>query len=392
MKNLKHITIFIFCFGVCTSQAQNNTQLTHLLQRLKENSSKSISEEFTSEELEILTIHFNEISTSPFEPQPELINRRFSSTQSVAPVQAVDINPIDLTNIENLAPSTLTAFEGSGVVIQNPSTRTIIVDDTKKVWLRGINTGQYSQLGTITGIPTDHSVTGLETLSNGDLYGISTNGMDSSLLLHVNTSSWQAMPIGNNNGLILPIALARDSNDNLYTVDIDNDNLYQLDKGNGGATLKGSIGFDSNFGQGMAFDPVNGKVYMSAFNADLFDSELREINVTTGATMSLGAIVPGMVDQFGWIGPYDRDALNTIQFDKDQFVVYPNPARSNITVTSSFEITSVSIYSILGQLILNKELNSKQATISLSSLTSGSYFIKVEGNGFSQIKKLIKLE
>lgn len=192
-------------------------------------------------------------------------------------------------------------------------------------------------------------------------------------------------------GLTLPINLARDENDNLFTVDIDDDNLYQLDRNTGAATLIGPIGFNANFGQGMCFDQFNNRILMTAFNNALFDSELREVNTTTGLSTSLGTIVPGTTYQFGWGSMYDRDVLAVAEDAFDGFKMYPNPASTVVHLEANEVIERVVIYSVLGQKEMDRELDLKASEIDISTLQSGSYFIKVTTAQQSGTYKLIKL-
>lgn len=74
--------------------------------------------------------------------------------------------------------------------------------------------------------------------------------------------------------------------------------------------------------------------------------------------------------------------LSTPVFEKDNIVVYPNPAKDHITVdcgnldyVSGWHIT---ITNVLGQEIYNHPMNTQQHTVALNSWTGqGMYFVKV---------------
>jgi len=68
--------------------------------------------------------------------------------------------------------------------------------------------------------------------------------------------------------------------------------------------------------------------------------------------------------------------------------MYPNPAGDNLTIESKIPITKIQIYSLLGQLVKEKESNFR--SISLADLNSGIYMIKIFANDKSVTKKLIK--
>jgi hypothetical protein len=70
----------------------------------------------------------------------------------------------------------------------------------------------------------------------------------------------------------------------MYSVDIVNDALYAVDKTNGATSLKGSVGFNANYGQDADFDQSTGVLYWAAVNADTGSAEMRTLDLDTGAS------------------------------------------------------------------------------------------------------------
>ena len=61
---------------------------------------------------------------------------------------------------------------------------------------------------------------------------------------------------------------------------------------------------------------------------------------------------------------------------KNNFVMYPNPASNQITVKGEFDANeSITIYNVLGQVVMNKAITSNEQTIDISSLASGVYTV-----------------
>jgi Zn-dependent metalloprotease len=61
---------------------------------------------------------------------------------------------------------------------------------------------------------------------------------------------------------------------------------------------------------------------------------------------------------------------------KNNFIMYPNPAANQITVKGEFEPNeSVSIYNVLGQVIMTKNITSNEQSIDVSGLASGVYTV-----------------
>jgi YVTN family beta-propeller protein len=76
---------------------------------------------------------------------------------------------------------------------------------------------------------------------------------------------------------------------------------------------------------------------------------------------------------------------------RNDFVVYPNPAKTFFIIHSPAAVQSVKIYDVLGKLIKAEDLteftNEKQ--IFLKGISSGVYFLKVNTEEAEFIKKLI---
>lgn len=66
---------------------------------------------------------------------------------------------------------------------------------------------------------------------------------------------------------------------------------------------------------------------------------------------------------------------------------YPNPVKDELSINAKDEISSIEIYTVLGQNILSEKINSNQEIINLSHLSRAVYFIRiVSGDVFQTIK------
>jgi hypothetical protein len=70
-----------------------------------------------------------------------------------------------------------------------------------------------------------------------------------------------------------------------------------------------------------------------------------------------------------------------------KLVLYPNPANTAITLASSDRIYHVLINNLLGQTVYCREYNSDQVQINVANLSSGVYFVKING---IDVKKFVK--
>lgn len=382
------LTVLLCSFVLLPLSAQNQPDINDLLTRLNENHFGSVSDVFTPEELDVLKTHFygaeNTIQTESI-----LINRRGASTQSVSPVDVVKVLPDDLSLIESLGPTTIPDFEGAGIALTQVNTN-VIVANSNRIYIRGINSNVSQDTGISVNVAPNEAIVGLERLSNGDVFAIGTDGISSSHLYRLDPMTWGTTMIGGNNGLTLPLCLGRTATDELVVLDGDDDNIYGVDALTGVVNLKGPAGFDANFGQGMAYDPVSDMILLTAFNNSTFDSELRSLNPVTGATALIGTITPGDLDQFGYVDWYDQDLLGDSAEVFDSFQFYPNPASETLHLSSQAAIERISVVDITGKQIMNQQIDALNAEINISALSNGLYILNVEIDGRSASYKFVK--
>jgi hypothetical protein len=88
-------------------------------------------------------------------------------------------------------------------------------------------------------------------------------------------------------------------------------------------------------------------------------------------------------------------SLNGDVWSTNNFIhAYPNPTNSTITLsianTGNSKTNNVKIYSILGELLLNKELIESNTGIDLSDFSDGIYYLNTKTNGVMAIITIIK--
>ncbi|GEP51338.1 peptidase S8 [Flavobacterium noncentrifugens] len=101
-------------------------------------------------------------------------------------------------------------------------------------------------------------------------------------------------------------------------------------------------------------------------------------------------------DQIGYGIPDFYDALQSTlgiqSFAEGQFLVYPNPVASVISIAFplGFDNVKITLYNTLGQEILQKNITSQSSEIGVENLKSGIYLYQIESNGTTQKGKLIR--
>ncbi|MEZ4816995.1 MAG: T9SS type A sorting domain-containing protein [Flavobacteriaceae bacterium] len=72
------------------------------------------------------------------------------------------------------------------------------------------------------------------------------------------------------------------------------------------------------------------------------------------------------------------------------FTFYPNPANDRLNLTSVETIESVALYNILGQKVIDLNVNATNGQVDVSKLSVGAYIMKVTSNGQTGTYKVIK--
>ncbi len=84
--------------------------------------------------------------------------------------------------------------------------------------------------------------------------------------------------------------------------------------------------------------------------------------------------------------------LSTTDFDvSSNFKIYPNPAKSTITIDLlSIDNSNIEVFDINGRKVLSQKLNANSNNINIDNLSSGVYLFKVNSDQGSAISKVVK--
>jgi Leucine-rich repeat (LRR) protein len=75
--------------------------------------------------------------------------------------------------------------------------------------------------------------------------------------------------------------------------------------------------------------------------------------------------------------------------EENKISVYPNPATSNVTISSDFLIQKVELFNLFGKRIVFDRPNKSNSVVDVSGLSTGVYIVKIRSNNLSILKKLI---
>ena len=83
-------------------------------------------------------------------------------------------------------------------------------------------------------------------------------------------------------------------------------------------------------------------------------------------------------------------ALEDKDFTKNTFKFYPNPVKDILHLSYDQNISTVVVYNLLGQLIMERNINSNSTSLDMSHLNSGTYLVKVTSDKITKTIKVIK--
>lgn len=223
-----------------------------------------------------------------------------------------------------------------------------------------------------------------------------------------------------------PTGVAVDAAGNVYIIDGGNARIRKVNTSGTITTFagNGTSGYSGNGGQATAAEFHNNAQNLrfdhdgNLYFADYYNNVIRKVNLTTGIITTIagnttsgfsgdgGAATACELNQpadlgFDNIGnAYIPDyANNRIRKITGLFLevnnvpmpgetkIYPNPASTQLNISSTEKITRITITNMLGQMVLTKEYNSSQVSVDVSALPHGVYFAKVNG---SEVQKFVK--
>ena len=82
--------------------------------------------------------------------------------------------------------------------------------------------------------------------------------------------------------------------------------------------------------------------------------------------------------------------LSTEDFTEDKFSVYPNPVKDILNIESAASVDKITVYDVLGKVVLQEKPGKISPTVNMGSLSSGTYMVKVTIGNNSKIVKIVK--
>lgn len=134
---------------------------------------------------------------------------------------------------------------------------------------------------------------------SGTLYASASDG-SASRLYTINPTTGAATLVGTITGSPVIIGIAINANGEMYGLEIVSNVLVRINKATGSATTVGSVGFDANYAQDLAFDLENNVLYLAAYNSATSRAELRVADTTTGNSTLIGQFSASQMEVDGF--------------------------------------------------------------------------------------------
>lgn len=83
-------------------------------------------------------------------------------------------------------------------------------------------------------------------------------------------------------------------------------------------------------------------------------------------------------------------SLKTGDFNPAAFTYYPNPVKDVLNLSYTQTIGNITVYNLLGQKVIEKNINSNAAALDMAALPSGSYIVKAASENQIKTIKVIK--
>jgi len=173
------------------------------------------------------------------------------------------------------------------------------------------------------------------------------------------------------------------------------------------------IGSELTFTGGVASNTLDPSyvaiAFIKVFNADFSVLKLETTPLVAGQDFSITYTNVEPEDttiQYGYqvlglnANPADEAALGSVvivdtvlgtnDFDATSISTYPNPVTSTFTINSQEVISSVSIFNVLGQQVINQTPDTLNFVVDFSNLTAGVYLANIATQSGSKTVKVIK--
>ena len=93
-------------------------------------------------------------------------------------------------------------------------------------------------------------------------------------------------------------------------------------------------------------------------------------------------------------GDFCIDVLQTTSNVDEQELIglnaYPNPAQDQLTLTADEKIDFITVYNVVGEMVLNEQVNSNRTTLDVAALQAGIYIVEAQAGAITSSTRFVK--
>jgi hypothetical protein len=115
------------------------------------------------------------------------------------------------------------------------------------------------------------------------------------------------------------------------------------------------------------------------------------LSITLGETIFKSHAISSVVMVEGFEHYNENSLISVLEAKERPLVIYPNPASDYLSIESNEAIGIIQLVNQLGQEVLSLTTLEERATISVSSLSKGIYYIQLTHSGKFHSRKIVKL-
>ena len=127
-----------------------------------------------------------------------------------------------------------------------------------------------------------------------------------------------------------------------------------------------------------------------------FDIPLADFTIAGGGSAARNNLAEFIISTNLGIVYYDNvyfhknTTLGASSFEVAKVKLYPNPTSNILNIECTASIQAITVYNVLGQEVMNRELNNTSIALDVSGLNSGIYVVKTVVEGITSSTKFIK--
>ncbi|MGS2725934.1 DUF7619 domain-containing protein [Psychroserpens sp. BH13MA-6] len=91
-----------------------------------------------------------------------------------------------------------------------------------------------------------------------------------------------------------------------------------------------------------------------------------------------------------WTTEFIDDNLSDLDYTYEHLTVYPNPTAHTLYILNNSVVNSLTITSLLGEIVMNAQPNKTQIDLDISSLSNGIYLMSLESDNGEKTVKIVK--